>query len=139
LNITGPGQNFDDRRRNTSRLSLKLAAHNFFWVLVVLPGVIGVEGGSVFIVNGEDNREMFSVPTCQYGKSHPISLVIDGDNKTIHLIRHAKDQASPVTKDSVYSALIKPDTNNKEKKGDTSSIDRVISAVLSRWKIVESS
>jgi len=95
--------------------------------------------GSVFIVNGEDNREMFSVPTCQYGKSHPISLVIDGDNKTIHLIRHAKDQASPVTKDSVYSALIKPDTNNKEKKGDTSSIDRVISAVLSRWKIVESS
>ena len=95
--------------------------------------------GSVLIVNGEDNREMFSVPTCQYGKSHPISLVIDGDNKTIHLIRHAKDEASPVTKDSVYRALIKPDTNNKEKKGDTSSIDRVISAVLSRWKIVESS
>jgi len=97
------------------------------------------EDGSVFIVNGEDNREMFSVPTCQYGKSHPISLVIDGDNKTIRLIRHAKDGASPVTKDSVYRALIKPDTNNKEKKGDTSSIDRVISAVLSRWKIVESS
>ena len=95
--------------------------------------------GNVFIVNGEDNREMFSVPTCQYGKSHPISLVIDGDNKTIHLIRHAKDEASPVTKDSVYRALIKPDTNKKEKKGDTSSIDRVISAVLSRWKIVESS
>ena len=94
--------------------------------------------GSVFIVNGEDNREMFSVPTCQYGKSHPISLVIDGDNKTIYLTRHAKDEASPVTKDSVYRALIKPDTNNKEKKGDTSSIDRVISAVLSRWKIVES-
>ena len=104
-------------------------------------------GGKLSIVDGEDNRERFSVPTCQYGKPHPVSLVIDGDNKTIHLIhRDSSDKEASVTRDSIYRALVKPasnssnsfmsnDTTIKEKK---TSIDRVISAVLSRWKIEES-
>mmetsp|Transcript_1710 Transcript_1710/g.3648 ORF Transcript_1710/g.3648 Transcript_1710/m.3648 type:complete len:731 (+) Transcript_1710:51-2243(+) len=121
--------------------------------------------GQLFIVNGEDNRESFSVPPCQFGRAHPVSLVIDGDNRTIHMMRHcdgpvAKEPAGRtikdtlLTKNSIYHALRKPlpPSNNgqsfnrstshegaiKEKKGDSASIDRVIAAVLSRWKIQES-
>ena len=108
------------------------------------------DNGKLFIVDGEDNHERFSVPTCQYGKPHPVSLIIDGDNKTIHLIHHdSSDKEAFITRDSIYRALVKPanntgqsfmskDTTIKEKKGDTTSIDRVITAVLSRWKIEES-
>jgi len=107
----------------------------------------------IYVVDGEDNRESFSVPTCQYGKPHPDSLVIDGDNRTIHLMRRgpiAKDSArgtmkeALLTKKSVYRALLEPvslangQTFIKKKKGDDTSIDRVITAVLSRWKIQES-
>jgi len=107
----------------------------------------------IYIVDGEDNRESFSVPTCQYGKPHPDSLVIDGDNRTIHLMRRgpiAKGSARGTTKEAlltkkiVYRALLEPvslanrQTFIKKKKGDDTSIDRVITAVLSRWKIQES-
>lgn len=110
--------------------------------------------GSIFIVDGEDNRESFSVPTCQYGKPHPVSLVIDGDNRTIHLLRlnHGPDakelagvtiKETLLTKDAVYRALLKPTSSRahphmKQKTGESASIDRVITAVLSRWKIQES-
>jgi len=127
------------------------------------------DDGRIFVLNGEDNRESFSVPTCQYGKPHPVSLVIDGDNQTIHLIHRSVGGANAgksngaatketlVTKRSVYRALLEPasqstgqsfNLNNcgaysqnsaTEKRGDgTTSIDRVITAVLSRWKIQES-
>lgn len=122
--------------------------------------------GRVFIMNGEENLESFSVPTCQYGRPHPVSLVIDGDNQTIHLVRRrgqvAKEspggakKESLLTKDSVYRALLKPASSSNngqpfalngraslrdavtDRKRDVTSIDRVITAVLSRWKIKES-
>ena len=38
--------------------------------------------GQICILDGEDTtRESFSVPTCQYGRPHPVSLVIDKDNR----------------------------------------------------------
>lgn len=124
--------------------------------------------GGVFIMNGEENLESFSVPTCQYGGPHPVSLVIDGDNQTIHLLRRCQGQEvanespggakkmSLLTKGSVYRALRKPASSSSngqpfalhsrasprdavtDRKGDVTSIDRVITAVLSRWKIKES-
>lgn len=105
----------------------------------------------LFIVDGEDNRESFSVPTCQYGKPHHVSLAIDGDNKTIYLIRH-DTEAHGISKAVVHRALTTPVTSSSDtglfslkpqatatKKGDAAarSIDRVITAVLSRWKIEE--
>jgi hypothetical protein len=124
-------------------------------------------GGRIVVVNGEDNRESFSVPTCQYGNPCPASLVIDGENRTIHLIRRRHpasegktedgEKDNVLTKNSVYRALLKPASSRhgrsfsfnrsnstysqdsiKEQKGDSTSIDRVITAVLSRWKIRES-
>ncbi|KAL3775139.1 hypothetical protein ACHAW5_010327 [Stephanodiscus triporus] len=113
-------------------------------------------GGQIFVVDGEENRESFSVPTCQYGELHPVSLVVDGDSRTVHLIRSGdkpiarKDAAdSPnegtiLSEASVRRALLQPAAFHSldaipDKKGDgTGTIDRVITAVLSRWKIQES-
>ena len=114
-------------------------------------------GGRVFVVDGEDNRESFSVPTCQYGELHPVSLIVDGDSRTVHLIRRggapvAREDAADASCEgailsvaSVQRALLKPAASFHsldaitEKRGDGSgTIDRVITAVLSRWKIQES-
>ena len=109
-------------------------------------------GGRIYVVDGEDTRESFSVPTCQYGEIHPVSLVIDGDNRTIHLIRRssvtvpskgAGDEGPlVVSKATVRRALLNPtsfrslDIGAEKKRDNTDTIDRVISAVLSRWTIV---
>ena len=112
--------------------------------------------GRIVIVDGEDNRESFSVPTCQYGEVHPVSLVVDGDSRTVHLIRRddapvvtRKDEADGISDGTILSeasvlrALLKPASFHSldaiiEKKGDgTGTIDRVITAALSRWKIQE--
>lgn len=110
------------------------------------------DNGRIFIVDGEDTRESFSVPTCQHDEPHPISLVVDGENRTVHLIRNCQrtshektsdaespaNEASLVTKSSVYRALLETTSHNSRRqsfKGDGVSVDRVITAVLSRWKI----
>jgi hypothetical protein len=109
-------------------------------------------GGRIYVVDGEDTRESFSVPTCQYGEIHPVSLVIDGDNRTIRLIRRssvtvpskgAGDEGPlVVSKATVRRALLNPtsfrslDIGAEKKRDNTDTIDRVISAVLSRWTIV---
>eukprot|EP00985_Skeletonema_marinoi_P008764 scaffold4011_cov128-Skeletonema_marinoi.AAC.3 len=111
----------------------------------------------IYIVNGEDTtHENFSVPTCNYGGVSPISLVVDGDNRTIHLLRHHQNGHNVVSggcknihKDKIYRALLQPpsslrsttaaNVNNcsNKKTSSTREIDRVITAVLSRWKVVE--
>ena len=110
-------------------------------------------GGRIVIVDGEDNRESFSVPTCQYGEVHPVSLVVDGDSRTVHLIRRGDasvarnvvadgiNDGTILSEASVLRALLKPASFHSLdaiKKGDgTGTIDRVITAALSRWKIQE--
>jgi len=111
----------------------------------------------IYVVNGEDTtHENFSVPTCNYGGVSPISLVVDGDNRTIHLLRHHQNGHDVVSggcknihKDKIYRALLQPpsslrsstainvDNCSNNKASSTREIDRVITAVLSRWKVVE--
>jgi len=111
----------------------------------------------IYVVNGEDTtHENFSVPTCNYGGVSPISLVVDGDNRTIHLLRHHQNGHDVVSggcnnihKEKIYRALLQPpsslrsttavnvDNCSNGKASSTREIDRVITAVLSRWKVVE--
>ena len=92
-------------------------------------------------MDGEDNRESFSVPTCQYGRPPPLSLVVDGDERTVRLIRRGPaTKEAAITMGSVRRALLKPASRNavKVNGGDSPNIDRVVTAVLSRWAIQES-
>ena len=109
----------------------------------------------IYVVNGEDTtRESFSVPTCNYGGVSPISLVVDGDNRTIYLLRHhqggdgSKGCNNNFNNEKIYRALLQPPSSLKSaaavnvdvsnnKAASKKEIDRVITAVLSRWKVVE--
>jgi len=94
----------------------------------------------VHVVNGEDCREQFSVPPCQFGDLPSVSLVIDTPSRTVYLLRdksqHEKDQkpATPsyfdVTMHQVSNALCQSiDCKNVK--------NRVIAAVMSKWKVAE--
>lgn len=129
-------------------------------VAKVMSSAIGKDndegGGCIYVVDGEDTRESFSVPTCQYGEIHPVSLVVDGDNRTIHVIHRRSSVNVPlkgsavatdegplvVSNATVRRALLNPasfrslDVSTEKMVDNNDTIDRVIRAVLSRWTVV---
>ena len=114
------------------------------------------EGTTSFIdvLNGEDEREMFMAPTCQFGKGACISLVVDDDTKTIHIV-HPKssgkgdeaitDKKSKITPRDIVRALrtsprasIEIGNSYEDVAADAAKVaSRVISVVLNRWKCVD--
>lgn len=91
------------------------------------------EEHTVHVLNGEDKRELFSVPTCQYGGPCKHSLWIDESCRTVYIRGGAKDV---MKKDSVIRALL---------AGNTSPVDdeklknrnRVMTAVVRKWRVVD--
>jgi tRNA A37 threonylcarbamoyladenosine synthetase subunit TsaC/SUA5/YrdC len=71
------------------------------------------------VLNGEDTREPFSVPTCQY-KDYKHSLWIDASNLTVFVVG--------ISESGVRRVIL-------SKRNDTLQ-NRVVNAVLNRWKIV---
>jgi len=45
-----------------------------------------VERRTVYVLNGEDAREFFHVPTCQVGNAESILLVINPHDRTVSII-----------------------------------------------------
>ena len=81
-----------------------------------------------------------------------MSLVVDGDNRTIYLLRRHNELggSNNVDKVKIYRALLQPPSSLKSAtavnldstcSSSTASsmkeMHRVITAVLSRWKVVE--
>ena len=118
------------------------------------------EGTTSFIdvLNGEDEQEMFMAPTCQFGKGACISLVVDDDTKTIHIVHPSrsasKSETEVPTNTNKKSKLSSRDIVRALRTSPRSSIEignsyedvaadaekvasRVISVVLNRWKCVE--
>ena len=147
----------EDKGNGHGGAILATSASNVKEILSASPNLSNTE--QILVVNGEDStREHWSVPTCNY-VTHPISLVVDGDNRTIHLLhnnRHdgggASASGSDHSKEMIYRALLQPSSSSKvttaslnmengSNKGASttsrSEIDRVITAVLSRWKVVK--
>ena len=108
----------------------------------------------VDVLNGEDEREMFMAPTCQFGKGACISLVVDDDTKTIHIVHPepaGKGEEANTNKKSKISprdivralrtsprASIEIGNSYEDVAADAAKVaSRVISVVLSRWKCVE--
>jgi tRNA A37 threonylcarbamoyladenosine synthetase subunit TsaC/SUA5/YrdC len=71
------------------------------------------------VLNGEDTRELFSVPTCQY-KECKHSLWIDASNFTVYIVG--------ISESSVRRVILPKQQNTLQ--------NRVVNAVLTRWKIV---
>ena len=50
---------------------------------------------SVHIINGEDKREIFSVPTCQFSSIPPTSLIIDAKHRSVIIQRGVSNTDNP--------------------------------------------
>eukprot|EP00551_Chaetoceros_affinis_P013601 CAMPEP_0203705082 /NCGR_PEP_ID=MMETSP0091-20130426/48687_1 /ASSEMBLY_ACC=CAM_ASM_001089 /TAXON_ID=426623 /ORGANISM="Chaetoceros affinis, Strain CCMP159" /LENGTH=524 /DNA_ID=CAMNT_0050580349 /DNA_START=39 /DNA_END=1613 /DNA_ORIENTATION=+ len=94
---------------------------------------------TVHVINGEDRREMFFVPPCQYGQSSSVSLVIDAPNRTITILRdrsrlHSKtvDEEFELRIQDVVRALLH---HNEDEPGSVKS--KAITAVMHKWRVNE--
>jgi hypothetical protein len=92
------------------------------------------EKHTIHVLNGEDRRELFAVPTCQYGKPYRSSLWIDESCRTVY-IRGTKDDdlfdEARILR-TIGSSSLSPTQDDRLRNRD-----RVVTAVLRQWKVVD--
>ena len=120
----------------------------------------------VHVMNGEDKRELFSVPTCQYGKPYPYSLWIDDCARVVYIRGNhsegigdtARRQSQPenatisstnaatsgsvavavkAVLTSVASCLSSSSSPSTTDDKRLQNRNRVVAAVLRKWKVVD--
>jgi len=120
---------------------------------------------SVHIINGEDKREIFNVPTCQFSSITPTSLIIDTKHRSVIIqrgvpsssndvngttndttsitaatdLKNEMDCSFHVKKEDVVYALTQPKHKGRSNdcKTDKDCIkDTVIASVLGRWNVI---
>lgn len=103
------------------------------------------ERQTVYVLNGEDKREIFHVPACQFSSAESISLVINFVNRTVSIVRDGPpnkgmnsegkvsiDSSAGITTENVKKALhvCKTDKNRRLKS-------KIVASVMRRWKVHE--
>ena len=106
------------------------------------------DSATTTVLNGEERREIFAVPTCERGQPCQVSVWMDADRRTVRVQRtrrkprsqsKAEQRMSPdsvmggdfISESSLTQSL--RGTNLKPKN----AVDRVIQAVLLKWKVIE--
>ncbi|GAX24714.1 hypothetical protein FisN_4Hh272 [Fistulifera solaris] len=84
----------------------------------------------ISVLNGEERKEIFAVPTCEYGEPCSTSLWLDASRRVV--ILSCRGGKPLVTAEQLQKFV----HHRKAPKNDR---DRVIVAVLSRWSVVEES
>lgn len=87
-------------------------------------------GPDKVVLNGEDTREIFAVPPCEYGKPCPHSLWLDSSRRLVILSNPGGTAATHFSSHHLLQVL----RNRKPPKTDK---DRVIQAVLNKWNVIE--
>ena len=97
------------------------------------------------VLNGEQRREIFSVPTCEHGQPCQVALWMDADRRMVRVQRHHQTQSS--TGDHPFPDAVSGAAGVSESvllqslRGTTikpkNAVDRVIQAVLLKWKMVD--
>lgn len=89
----------------------------------------------IHVVNGDDRREQFSVPPCEFGDLSSVSLVIDTPNRTVFLLRDESKSAQVSDPFEIKIADVKRAlsqiTDHKNVKL------RAIAAVMGKWDVTE--
>ena len=120
---------------------------------------ISTEKQTVHVLNGEDKREPFSVPTCHYGKPLAYSLWINDSLRTIFIRGMTPIPTDDSTKATVIRAMLSSNddaantvtpanakvapsadldkTRQEEESDRLRNRNRVMAAVLRQWKVVE--
>lgn len=93
------------------------------------------------VMNGEERRETFCVPTCEHGNDQP-SLFIDTRKRTI-TIRNGKQSLTTLSRAQVVSYLqrrnrrssLVPPSSPSSQSCELSKREKLVEAVLGRWKV----
>lgn len=93
------------------------------------------EKQTVHVLNGEDKRELFSVPTCQYGGPCSYSLWIDESCRTVY-IRGKHDVPTVMRERSILRAIGSVSASPGQDERAMHRL-RVMTAVLRKWKVVD--
>ena len=95
---------------------------------------------TVHVMNGEDRREMFYVPACQYGQSSSVSLVIDAPNRKVFILRTnshlSGNEPSPDVGTSIEGVRRALHHEIADEPGSVKS--KAITAVMRKWQVCES-
>jgi len=103
-----------------------------------------VEKRTVYVLNGEDKREIFHVPACQFSDTESISLVINSLERTVSIIRDgpyksvsrrgiiSKCASFGITVEGIKQAIHTCKTDK-----DVKLKSKIISSVMRRWKVLE--
>jgi len=82
------------------------------------------------VLFGEDQRELFHVPTCRFGRECGISLWIDSDSRIVYIVGNKSEDMVTLSPEVLEQVLLSM-TNPKNVQ------QRVVCAVLRKWKIVD--
>lgn len=99
----------------------------------------GREKRIVYVLNGEDRRELFSVPPCQHGRPPSCSLWIDVSARAVYIRGERDDNSTTELKKKIHKALsANPVTGSASEVSDkTRNRYRVVTAVLRKWSAVD--
>jgi hypothetical protein len=100
-----------------------------------------------YVLNGEDQRELFAVPTCQYEAPSPVSLWIDDTTRTIFIVGSKSETAKhpELTESSVQRALWSVSNPPSPTTTTTCAVvsesssqkQRIIAGVLRKWSVID--
>jgi len=101
-----------------------------------------VKRQTVYVLNGEDKREIFHVPACQFSSTESVSLVINCVNRTVSIIRDGpsnrgvnyggeilRDSSVGITVENVQQALHVCKTKELKSK--------IVASVMRKWTVHE--
>ena len=89
----------------------------------------------IHVVNGDDRREQFSVPPCEFGDLSSVSLVIDTPNRTVFLLR---DESKSVQVSDPFEIKIADVKRALSQITDHKNVKlRAIAAVMGKWDVTE--
>jgi len=69
---------------------------------------------TVHVLNGEAKRDFFSVPTCQFGSVCPVTIFIDDEHHTVHVLK-VRSQSAPFS--------VSPLAENSQSNSNRTSVD----------------
>jgi hypothetical protein len=143
-------------RMSSSDARKQEGCHEDTFVVTAKQAVTSQHKDVTAVLNGEERREMFAVPTCEHARPFPLQLQIDAAQRTVTLLR-SSSQSNEILLDEPRLSPNSVTGNNKLVSWGTgrSSLtvydllqalrsfhpkdrrERVAQAVLLKWKVVE--
>ena len=97
-----------------------------------------LEAETIHVLNGEDKRELFVVPTCQHQRPCPFALWIDTVARCVYIRGERWTSSRTETKFSSSDLHRLLGAHHLATKGDRfRNRPRVVAAVLRKWQIVD--